>query len=360
METSYLLSAGEMDTLFAKLAENYLIYAPVRIHNGGRYALDDTIMYKEVTKYRDIEFHDRSIFSMKEVLTPISQTLFYFTEEEFKEAKVKDERELLIFGRACDLNAVKIQDQVFLENGNEADFFYKRMREKAHFVLMECTEQFDGCFCCSLGTNVTDLQEFSVSFRDEEAFVNVKDNEFATYFAEATPSDYEIKAPEENELQVDFPHLNNKEEYKRLVMHPMWAEYEKRCIGCGKCTIACSTCTCFTTKDVCYTENRNVGERKRTCTSCMLADFDIMAGGHCFRKTIGDRYRFKILHKVYAHDTRFNTGAMCVGCGRCDADCPEQISYSETLHKINLALVEIRQEMASEAEMKQKEALHHV
>ena len=39
METSYRLSAGEMDTLFAKLAENYLIYAPVRIHNGGRYAL---------------------------------------------------------------------------------------------------------------------------------------------------------------------------------------------------------------------------------------------------------------------------------------------------------------------------------
>lgn len=360
MKTSYHLSVAEMDELLKKLSKKYLIYAPVRLHNAGRYALNDSILYKEVTKYSDIEFHERSTFAMKEVLTPIAETLFYFTEEAFTETKVKDDRDILIFGRACDLNSVKMQDQMFLKNGHTADYFYKRLREKTHFALMACPEQFDGCFCCSLGTNVTDLHDFAVSFRDDGAFVEVKNPEFAQYLEAATPSDHEIEVPVTNELKMDYPHIRNKEEYKRLVVHPMWDEFEKRCIGCGKCTITCSTCTCFTTKDVCYTQNRNVGERRRVQTSCMLADFDKVAGGGCFRKTIKDRYRFKILHKVYAYDARFKEGPMCVGCGRCDADCPEEISYSATLQKINNALTEIRQEMALEAKATQKEALHHV
>ena len=354
MKKSYRLSTIEMNFLFAKLSEKYAIYAPKRITNGGRYALDDTIMYKEVTTFEEIEYKQRSIFSMKEVITPTTQTLFYFTEDEFKESTLKDERELLIFGRACDLNSVKIQDQMFLENGEE-DFFYKRMREKAHFVLIECTDQFDGCFCCSINTNETDLHDLAVSFREDGAFVELNSDLFSDYLKVYEPCEYQVAFPQENELKVDFPYLESVEEYNQLKLHPMWEEYEKRCIGCGKCTITCSTCTCFTTTDICYSSNSQVGERRRTCDSCMLASFDTMAGGHCFRKTIKDRYRFKVLHKVYAHDARFHTGLMCVGCGRCDADCPELISFSETLNKINQALKEIRAANAAK-----KEALPHV
>ena len=345
MTKSYALTVAEMDQLFAKLSERYAIYAPTRLHNGGRYALDDTILYKEVTKYSDIEWKQRSIFSMKEVLTPLSQTLFYFTEDEFKEAKVKDERDILIFGRACDLNSVKIQDQIFLENGGEEDYFYKRLREKAHFALMQCDEQFDGCFCCSLGTNVTDLHDLGVAFAEDGAKIQLTSNLFAQYFTENDETLFEVSFPEKNELKVDFPHIETQEEYRRLQVHPMWDEYDKRCIACGKCTIACNTCTCFTTTDIFYGENANVGERRRGCASCMIEGFDTMAGDHCFRKSVKERYRFKILHKVYAHDVRFHTGPMCTGCGRCDADCPELISYSATLEKINNALVEIRQDI---------------
>jgi predicted aldo/keto reductase-like oxidoreductase len=39
---------------------------------------------------------------------------------------------------------------------------------------------------------------------------------------------------------------------------------------------------------------------------------------------------------------------MCVGCGLCDSDCPQLISYSATLEKINLALKEIRLEAKKE------------
>lgn len=348
MNKCYDLNTGELNEIIEKLSEKYIIYAPKRVHNGGRYALDDTVIYGEISSFEDIEFEKRTIFSMKEVLTPLTQTLFYFTEDEFREAKLRDNRELLILGHACDLNSVKIQDQIFKENGGYEDYFYSRLRDKAHFVLMECTTQYDGCFCCSLGTNVTDLHDFAISPKEDGAYIQLNNNIFSEYLENYNQSNYEIEFVKENKLVVDYPHINNKEEYIKLKEHPMWDEYDKRCIACGKCTIACNTCTCFTTTDFYYTENAHVGERRRTCTSCMLESFDEVAGGENFRKSIKDRYRFKILHKVYNHDDRFHTGPMCVGCGLCDNDCPQLISYSETLNKINKALKEIRVDMEEE------------
>ena len=344
--TNYLLHAKEMNELFAKLEKQYAIYAPVRIHAGGRYAQQDSILYKEVHTYEEIEFRDRSTYPAKEVLTPVTETLFYFTEDEFKESKLKDDRDLLIFARACDINAIKILDQIYLENGGIEDYFYKRKRDRAKFVLMECTEQFDGCFCCSVGSNTTDMHSLAVSFRDHEAIVEVRDDAFNHYFENQQTSDYHISFPMENELKVDYPVIDSIEMVNRLKEHPMWDEYDKRCIGCGACTVACSTCTCFTTTDISYTQNAHVGERRRTCASCMVDGFDNMAGGHCFRQKTSEKYRYKILHKVYGHDARFHTGPMCVGCGRCSERCPQLISYPETLKKISKAIEEIQQKEA--------------
>ncbi len=340
---TYRLGADALRALFAHLGERYDIFAPVRIASGGRYAQTDTINYRQVHRYDEIEWRERSTFPMKEVLTPISQTLYYFAEDRFQESKgpVKD---LLIFGRACDINAIRIQDQIYLENGGIADPFYKRARDRATFVLMECGEQFDGCFCCSVGANVTDLHALAFSFGKDEAQVEVRDAAFAGYFAGAEPSDYVIRFPEENDLKVTWPAVASEELANRLKQHPMWKEFDARCVACGACTVACSTCTCFETADIAYTQNANAGERRRTCSSCMVEGFDQMAGGTCFRKKASEKYRYKILHKVYGHDARFHSGPMCVGCGRCSARCPELISYPATLEKLALAIKEIRNE----------------
>lgn len=347
---TYRLKAAEMDQLFARLEETYVIYAPVRIPAGGRYAGEDSILYKQVHAYKEIEFRERSTYPMKEVITPITQTLFYFTEDEFRESKLEDDRDLLVFGRACDINAMKIQDQIYLENGNVEDPFYQRRREKVKFALMECQEQFDGCFCCSAGSNVTDLHSIAVSFGEDEAFVEVEDEDgFGTYLEGYEESGYEITFPAENELKVNFPVIDDLDMANLLKSHPMWEEFESRCIACGACTVACSTCTCFETTDIVYTQNGKVGERRRTCSSCMVDGFDEVAGGACFRKTTAEKYRYKILHKVYGHDARFHTGPMCVGCGRCSARCPQLIGYPETLNKLSKAIEEIRQEGTNHA-----------
>lgn len=90
-----------------------------------------------------------------------------------------------------------------------------------------------------------------------------------------------------NELTLTVPEIPDKEVLTKLKDHPMWRQFDGRCISCGACTVACSTCTCFTTTDIIYNENRNVGERKRTSASCQVKDFTDMAGGMSFRNRPG-------------------------------------------------------------------------
>lgn len=343
MGSTYHLRAKELEALFARLEERYAIYAPVRIPSGGRYAQTDSVLYKQIHRYEEIEFQERSTYAMKEVLTPITQTLFYFTEDHFQESKAPT-KDLLVFGRACDINAIRMQDQIYLQNGGIDDPFYRRIRERATFVLMECAQQFNGCFCCSVGANVTDLHAMAFSFGPEDAQIEVRDTSLEVYFEEAEKSEYAIRFPEENELKVNYPVIDNLDLANRIKEHPMWKEYDGRCIACGSCTIACSTCTCFETTDIAYTQNAHIGERRRTCSSCMVDSFDEMAGGHSFRKNNSEKYRYKILHKVYGHDARFHTGPMCVGCGRCSALCPELISYPATLTRLTKAIEGIKQQ----------------
>ena len=340
------LNAAELDVLFGRLEEKYAIYAPVKVKSGGRYALQDSILYRPVHSFRDIEFHARSTFSLKEVLKPVTKTMFYFTEDEFRESSEKDDRDILVFGRACDINSVKIHDEILLHNGPYQDSFYKQRRQRTKFVLMECTEQFEGCFCCSVGANKTDMHSLAVSPHEDGAYFEVKDEQFSSYFKENAPVDYTISFPEKNELTVDFPIIEDIDTVNKLKAHPMWKEFDDRCIGCGSCTIACSTCTCFETTDIVYSQNAQVGERRRTSSSCMIEGYDTVAGGGMFRRTIGDRYRNKILHKIYGYNARFHSGPMCVGCGRCSARCPENISYPETLKKVSRALEDIKKEAA--------------
>ena len=114
----------------------------------------------------------------------------------------------------------------------------------------------------------------------------------------------------------------------------MWKEYDKRCLMCGSCTVACSTCTCFTTYDVNYTPDTDAGERRRIAASCHVDGYSDMAGGHSFRKTAGERMRFKVMHKIHDHKSRFKNHNMCVGCGRCDDRCPVFISFSTTVNRL--------------------------
>jgi anaerobic sulfite reductase subunit A len=86
-------------------------------------------------------------------------------------------------------------------------------------------------------------------------------------------------------------------------------------------------------QDIYYKENAKVGERRRVWASCQVDGYTDMAGGHSFRNAKSDRFRFKVMHKISDFGKRFGYN-MCVGCGRCDAVCPEYISFSNCINRL--------------------------
>lgn len=337
----YNLSFQEVNTLFEDLKKEYKIYAPKRFKKQGRYSDTDIIKYDEISTVEEIEFKEKSHYPVKEVITPITQTLYYFTEDEFRESSIGHNKKILIFARPCDINAQRRQDMIYLHNGNFEDTFYKRIRERVKFICIECVDGFDTCFCVSMNSNKTDDYSLAVRFNESSLLFDVKDKEFSKFFNDKTEEEFELKFIEENEAKVTIPEINDKEILIKLKNHPMWNEYNKRCLGCGSCTIACSTCSCYTTRDIVYDSLGKIGERRRVQASCHIDGFDEMAGGHNFRTTKADKMRYKVLHKIHDYKAQFGDEHMCVGCGRCTDRCPEHISITATINKVNNAVNEI-------------------
>ncbi len=325
----YQLSRKTADEVFGKLKERYDIFAPKLFQGEGCFSDTDIIRYGKIDSLDEIEYERRSDYSFKEALIAINETLFYFTEDETTVPSCTDKK-LLIFLRSCDLHALKRLDAIYLENGPE-DFYYKRLREKASFVLMGCSQTCDTGFCVSMGANQTDQYDLYLKLDGDFVLVDCKSEELAGYFQHLETEDCAVTADyvTENKENVTLPKNLSVDSFQ----NPIWESYGSRCIGCGRCNFVCPTCTCFTMQDIHYRDNSNVGERRRVWASCQVDGYTDIAGGNSFRKTQGERMRFKVMHKIYDFEKRFGY-PMCIGCGRCDAVCPEYISYANLISQL--------------------------
>lgn len=333
----YKLNLENLNIALRELSKEYKIYAPKVLEGKGTFSDTDIVRYGEISKVEEIEFEKKSQFSYKEVILPITQTLFFFTEDEVKEASI-EEKSLLIFLRSCDMHSLKRIDDIYLRNGF-VDPYYEKLREKAKFVLIGCNKSFENCFCVNMGTNKTDEYDAYLKLDGQDAYIDLKDEKLEASFTNVDVEKLEVK-PEfvsENEVKVNIP--NNLE--LKVMDSKMWDEYSQRCIACGRCNFVCPTCTCFTMQDIFYKDNGKAGERRRVWASCQVDGYTDMAGGHSFRKAKGQRMRYKVLHKVYDYKKRWGYH-MCVGCGRCDDICPEYISFSNCINKLENAMEEVK------------------
>ena len=328
----FQLTINEFDILLSELKETNHIYAPKLLADKGKYSDTDMVTYAEINSFSEIVFDQKTVFSPKEIVFPINQTLFYFTENEYKEPEV-DNRNIIIFLRACDINAFRRLDVVFLENGPYKDNYYEKLRTKVKFFLMECTDNLDNCFCVSMNTNRADNYSVFIRREQDNIICHVQDDSLKDIFTRhgKVCVDPVPQFVTENTVTVIIPkHINTED----LFNSKIWDEYTARCIACGRCNVACPTCTCFTMQDIFYTDNQACGERRRVWASCQIDGFTDMAGGHGFRQEKGQRMRFKAMHKIYDFKKRFGF-QMCVGCGRCDDVCPEYISFSNCINKVH-------------------------
>lgn len=325
----YQLTKTQMDELFRGLSETYDLYAPVLMKGEGCFSETDVVRYGKVTSPDEIVWDRKSDYSYKETLLPINETLFYFTEDT---ASVPQgpKRDRLVFLRSCDLYGVKRLDEIYLKNGF-SDYYYARIRERTKFVLMGCGTPCKSGFCVSMGTNRAENYDLYIKPDGELGYADCRCGELEEYFRKAGAVEARVVPDyaEENREQVTLPKKLSNESFTKEI----WNEYGARCIGCGRCNFVCPTCTCFTMQDVFYRDNEKAGERRRVWASCQVDGYTDIAGGISFRKIQGERFRFKVMHKIYDYEKRFGY-PMCVGCGRCDDVCPEYISYSNCINRL--------------------------
>ena len=341
-EKAFSVTDAQLDAVIERLSKNYKVYAPCLTGKFGRNG-KEIVRFGEIKSVSEIVYDRQSDFSAKEVYYPVMQTMIYFTETESRESQLKDDKDIIIFAHPCDINAIRRLDSIFLENGNHGDVYYARLRNKVKFVLLECTESFENCFCVSAGSNV--CEDYTMALRlGETNSVLVKDGAFASLFDGCEEIDFAPRFVTENKKSVNMPEIEGKDDVKLASGLEYWNSFDEKCISCGGCNTVCPTCACFDTVDVIYDETSVEGERRRVWSSCMLDTFTLTAGGGRARKTAGANMRFKVLHKTYDFKKRFGKENMCVGCGRCTARCPKDIDFVQVVNGFTDALEKAKKE----------------
>ena len=328
LHAGYRVGKERMNEILAELSQEYRVFAPCLDAQKKR------VRYAEVRKIGQIVYDRQSDFSPKAAYYPVSQVMFWFREDGVEESELTDDRDILVFARSCDINAVRRQDNLFLRNGGAEDLFYRRLREKVKFVLMECPESFENCFCVSVGSNRTDDYVMAVRFNEDDLQIQVRDEVLNGYFEDEEQESFDVRFIEENTKKLRIPEIT-RDNLKAVSDLPYWSKFDEKCIACGGCNTVCGTCSCFDTVDVLYSEGSNEGERRRVWSGCMLENFTETAGGARARKTKGANMRFKVCHKFYDYKDRFGGEHMCVGCGRCDIRCPKEISFFDTVCEVH-------------------------
>jgi sulfhydrogenase subunit beta (sulfur reductase) len=246
--------------------------------------------------------------------------------------------------RSCELHAIEIQDKVFM--GQFTDPAYRRRREKAFIVAVNCGQAGGTCFCVSMNTGPKAQAGFDLALTELlEAGRHVFLVEIATKLGAELMADVPTREAKSDDLeaaervvQETAAHMGRtmdtndiKELLYRNYENPRWDEVSNRCLTCANCTMVCPTCFCSTVEDTTDLTGDHA-ERWRRWDSCFTTDFSYLVGG-AVRKTARSRYRQWMTHKLATWIDQFGTSG-CVGCGRCIMWCPVAIDITEEVKAI--------------------------
>lgn len=246
---------------------------------------------------------------------------------------------------ACDLQAIAVQDRVFL-HGHYHDPDYQARREAVFIVAVNCTQAGGTCFCASLGTGPKATEGFDLALteildREEHYFLAEIGTERGAEILQEVPhqpaSDEAAERAEQLVRQAAARmgrHLDTtdlKDLLYRNYENDRWDQVAGRCLTCGNCTLVCPTCFCHTVEDVTDLSGRQA-ERWRRWDVCFTVGYSYIHGGS-IRPSVKARYRQWLTHKLATWVDQFGCFG-CVGCGRCITWCPMAIDITEEVRAI--------------------------
>ena len=243
--------------------------------------------------------------------------------------------------RACDLNAIFVQDRIFISE-TYRDPHYTRQREQMFVLAVNCSTASSSCFCASMKTGPKATSGFDLALTElPDAFLLEVGSEVgsealrSTGWQLATAFDLGRAAQVLQSTQRQMQRSMRTDDLPQLLYrnleHSRWDQVAARCLSCANCTLVCPTCFCTTVEDTSDLLGAAAG-RTRVWDSCYVSDFSHVHGGNQ-RPTTRSRYRQWLTHKLASWMDQFGVLG-CVGCGRCITWCPVGIDLTEEVAAI--------------------------
>ena len=280
--------------------------------------------------------------SWKQFLFPPRVDLFRLQKTNGHWEKVSEENQNVKYAfigvRACELNAILIQDKAFMRE-DFTDPIYRSRRERVFILSVDCLHPAETCFCASMNTGPRVKDSFDLNLTElDDVFLVKVGSEIGRNILNGLPfelaSSFMLSNAErglENAAQ-QMKRTLNTDGLPEFVLanldHPQWEEIGQRCLSCANCTQVCPTCFCWDARDE-VTLNNNETRRERVWDSCFNPGFSYQAGGNT-RPSIQSRYRQWLSHKLGSWPQQYGTLG-CVGCGRCITWCPAKIDLTKEI-----------------------------
>lgn len=241
----------------------------------------------------------------------------------------------LIGLRACDLAALKLQDDHFA-GSRERDPAYVSRREHLLLIGVHCARSADTCFCVSTGDGpaVGRDADLVLGEIDDGFIVSANSNAGRRIFRllpleRVRPEQWASLRAEISDNAAgqkrQLPSRDLRELLYARLESPHWQQIADRCLSCGNCTAVCPTCFCSQETE---TLSLDGGEsvHLREWDSCFSSRHGHLAGLEV-RGEVRLRYRQWLLHKLGTWHEQYGRSG-CVGCGRCISWCPVGIDLT--------------------------------
>jgi sulfhydrogenase subunit beta (sulfur reductase) len=334
------IDKAQLTSGLAALSATFKIFAPV--------AEKGFFQFKELEENQapELSFQNTRL-SPKAVIFPQSEDMFTYTLDEAQpeahrlQPVPEHVAPRVIFGiRPCDAKAVSLVRMNF-DTPEYKDPYWLNLFNATTFVGLACDQPCQTCFCTTTGCGPYHEEGLDVLLADRG------DHYLAKALTEKGKQLLKM-AGWENEVEADFDPGRKAAEAEivskaatqhlaaadTMALHgaDFWEDVAFACLNCGTCTFSCPTCWCFDIQDEVHGKQ---GKRMRNWDSCMFPIFTIHTTGHNPRGNKVQRVRQRFMHKLKYFVDKYDSGIMCVGCGRCIRQCPVNIDIRKVCELMN-------------------------
>ncbi len=253
----------------------------------------------------------------------------------------------IIGARACDIAAMKIQDQHFLQQ-EFVDPYYQARRDNLLIIAINCSHPAETCFCHSTGDGpfvddnvngnnedgngadlvLTELQDGFLINAYTSAGKKIISGLSLQNRTEAQVTESESIKKIASKQKKKLPSFDIKSRLMKELNNEAWQSIAETCLSCGNCTSVCPTCFCHSENEVPELDGTS-SVHQREWDSCFSQGHSYIHG-ITIRSETSQRYRQWLTHKFSSWIDQYGRSG-CVGCGRCITWCPVGIDVTESL-----------------------------